>query len=215
MCVHGNCEHWKLWIIHTTSRRKGAFWVERVNRKMPRKRNLKQTTTQSCKCQKSFLVLNVKMSILGPVCFSFPLPFSIFLSAAQTELACSVLLPLSGLGSDKTVLSTWPGQCCAENLVYGPSTEYMSIPIAHDNRDRAGLQQPLCWYQESCRHRVTAKAEAPCLSDTGGKRGSVYFSLLPCYWKISPTSSAYSCTADVLTKSRRSSIHAYCKKQIL
>lgn len=124
---------------------------------------------------KGFFVLSVKMSISGHVCFSFPLPFSISLSAAQTELARSVLLPRSGLGSDKTVLSTWPDRCYAENLVYGPSTEYMSIPIAHDNRDGARLQQPLCCYQESCRHSVPTKAEAPCLSETGGKRGGVYF----------------------------------------
>lgn len=124
---------------------------------------------------KGFYVSSVKMSISGPVCFSSPLPFSIVLSAAQTRLARSVLPPLSASGSDKTALSTWPGQCYAENLVYGPSTEYTSIPIAHDNRDSVGLQPPLCWYQESCRRRVTAKAEAPCLSDTGGKRGSVYF----------------------------------------
>lgn len=91
------------------------------------------------------------MSISGPLWSSFPLPLSILLSGAQTEPAWSVLLPLSGLGSDKTMLSTWSGQCCAENLVYGPSTEYASIPIAHDSRDGAGLQQPLCWYQESCR----------------------------------------------------------------
>lgn len=69
-------------------------------------------------------VLSVKMSIMDPVCFSFPLSFSIPLSVAQIELAWSVLLLLSALGSDKTVLSTRHGQYYAENLVYGPSTEY-------------------------------------------------------------------------------------------
>ena len=176
--------------------------------------------TQGSKCQK---VLRVKMSTSGPLWSSFPLPLNILLSGAQTEPAWSVLLPLSGLGSDKTMLSTWSGQCYAENLVYGPSTEYASIPIAHDSRDGAGLQQPLCWYQESCRRGVTAIAEASCLSDTGGERVGVYSSLLLCYWKISPTSSAHSCIGDVLTtekiKKLRSSIIQMCtvhkKRQIL
>lgn len=92
---------------------------------------------------------------------------------------------------------------CWKSCLQPFSRVHMSIPIAHDNRDSAGLQQPLCWYQESCRRQVTAKAEASCLSDTGGKRGSVYFSLLLCYWKISPTSSAYLCTGDGLTMENR------------
>lgn len=70
-------------------------------------------------------VLSVKMFILDPLCFAFPLAFSVRLSVAQTELARSFLLPLSASGSDKTVLSTRLGPCYAENLVYGPSTEYM------------------------------------------------------------------------------------------
>lgn len=121
------------------------------------------------------------------VYFSFPFPFSIFLSEAQTELARFVPLPLSGLGSDKAVLSTWPSQCYVENLVYGPSTLRVHSNRPRQQRDSAGLQPSLCWYQESYRHSVTAKAEAPCLSHAGGKRGSVYFSLLLCYWKISTT----------------------------
>lgn len=64
------------------------------------------------------------MFILEAVRFSFPFPLSIFLSVSQTELSWSVLLPFSGLRSDKTTLSTWPGRCYAENLVYGPSAEY-------------------------------------------------------------------------------------------
>lgn len=56
-------------------------------------------------------VLSVKMFNLDPLCFAFPLAFSIRLSVAQTELARSFLLPLSALGSDKTVLS--PGLASA------------------------------------------------------------------------------------------------------
>lgn len=35
----------------------------------------------------------------------------------------------------------------------------------------------LCWYQESCWQQVRAKAEAPCLSVTSGKRYSLLFCL--------------------------------------
>lgn len=84
-------------------------------------------------------------------------------------------LPFRSPVSDKTPLSSWPGRR-AENLVYGPSTEHSSILIDNDSRDSRRLLQPLCWYQESCRHRATAKAGVPCLADAGGNRGSVYFS---------------------------------------
>lgn len=67
----------------------------------------------------------MKLSVLGAVCLFFPLHFSVSLSGALScEQAWSVLLLLSGLGSDKAMLSTWPGQCYAESLVYGPSIEY-------------------------------------------------------------------------------------------
>lgn len=92
-----------------------------------------------------------------------------------------------------------PGLASAMLKILFTALQQSTRPFQSPTTTEAGLQQRFCWYQESCRHRVTAKAEAPCLSDTGGKRGSVCFSLLLCYWKISPMSSAYSCIGDVLT----------------
>lgn len=81
-------------------------------------------------------------------------PFqALSVSPLHFPVACSYLwlkpslpgLPTASLVWDEINLDCQPGQCFAENLVYGPSTEYMSIPIAHDNRD--------C-YQEGCRPLV-------------------------------------------------------------
>ena len=118
----------------------------------------------------------MKNPISGSVCYFLPLPFSIFLSVARTEFPLSVPLPLCAPESDKSVLSSWPGWCYAGNRVYGPSTEYMSIPIAHDNRDRAAAASLLISGELQAHW---CRAGAPCFSETGGRRGSVYFSLSP------------------------------------
>lgn len=100
-----------------------------------------------------------------------------------------------------------PGQASAMlNILFTVLQRTRRLQSPTTRETVQGLVQPLCWYQESCRRRVMAKAEASCLSDTGGKRGSVYFSLWLCYWKISLTSSAYSSSGDVLTSGNQGNI---------
>lgn len=167
----------QFWIagLYITPARKRTFCIEE------KPEGDKNTKKQMSKRR----VLSMKMSILGPVCFSFPSPYLWLLAVSMPGLSYCLCL-----GWDQI------RPCCqlAQPVLFWKSClqpfsrVHMSIPIAHDNRDSAGLQQPLCWYQKSCRRQVTAEAEASCLSDTGGKKGGVYFCLLLCF---STTSSAY------------------------